>query len=86
MMTMTLRWGTCRTWLNQGPSASMPMQLWFASHPLDDDNHCDDDYDHNNDDDDDDAEQVRQERESKELLAGVLATQPQVGSLFILSS
>ena len=32
----------------------------------------------------DDTEQVRQERESKELLTGVLATQPQVGIIIII--
>ena len=32
----------------------------------------------------DDTEQVRQERESKELLTGVLATQPQVSIIIII--
>ena len=33
-----------------------------------------------------DTEQVRQERESKELLTGVLATQPQVGIIIIIAA
>ena len=67
------------------------MLPWFvsSSYPVHD-NDCDendrDDDDCDADDCDDDDEQVRQERESKELLAGVLATQPQVGSPVILSS
>ena len=60
------------------------MLPWFVSLSYPDHHH----YDHHDidddGDDDDDGEQVRQERESKELLAGVLATQPQVGCPVII--